>query len=120
MPSCQRALHPYVLASKRVWRVRVPICPRETCLACLHVHVPMRLACLRDHVLTCFCALGLTCQRTLSPYVPHVSTSLRHFCTQVSTWLASSRALMLTCLASLASHGLRDHVITCQVALSPR
>ena len=71
------------------------------------------------NVLTCERALRayvLTCQRALRAYVSHLSTCLACLCTHVSTCLASSRAHVSICLVSIAWHGLRDQVITCQHA----
>ena len=98
----------------------------QTCLACLSAHVPTYLACLRAHVPTCLLCLHaydpmclpwyvLTCQRALSAYVSHMSTWLA--CLHVSKWLVSSYVHIPTCLESLVSHCLSDHVITGQHAL---
>ena len=65
-------------------------------------------------------AYVITCQRALSAYVLHESTCLVYLCPHVSTCLAISHAQVPTCLESLASHGLSDHVITCQRALLPQ
>ena len=87
----------------------------------------------------------ITCQRALCAYVPRCFKCLRALHTNVScassahvpcvlTCLTCQHALracvlmcrrelqarVLTCLESLASHGLRDHVITCQHALPPQ
>ena len=47
----------------------------------------------------------LTCQRTLSAYVPHMPSCLVCLRNYVSTCLASSRGRVPTCLESPASHG---------------
>ena len=86
-------------------------------------HVPMCLACLHAHVLMCLrCSCTtvpyvLMCQCALSACLPHASTCLACLCYHLSTCLASSRAFISTCLESFASHGMRDHVITCKHAL---
>ena len=65
-------------------------------------------------------AYVLTCQRVLSAYLSHLSACLVCLRTHLSTWLATPRTHAPTCLESLAPHGLRDHVITCQYALLPQ
>ena len=57
------------------------------------------------------------CQRVLRAHVPTCLACLRAV---VSTCHARSRDHMPACLESLASHGLRYLVTTCQHALSPR
>ena len=57
----------------------------------------------------------LTYQRALRAYV---STCFHAYVLNVSTWLASSLPHMSTCIESLVSHGLFDHVITSQNAFA--
>ena len=136
-------LHDHVITYLACLRVHVQTCLAclsahvLTCLACLSAHVPTYLACLRAHVPTCLACLHaydpmclawyvltcqrtlhpcvLTCQRALSAYVSHMLTWLA--CLHVSKWLVSSYVHIPTCLESLVSHCLSDHVITGQHAL---
>ena len=73
--TCQRALRAYVL----------------TCQHALRADVLTRQSALRP--------LMVTCQLSLSAYVPHVSTCSACSCTHVPTWLASLRA---TCYHALS------------------
>ena len=127
----RRALHAYVLTYKRALSAYVLTCLAclrvhvLTCLACsltnepwvlkyLSAHVSTCPACLRAHVPTCgyeikfqrvLRAFALTCQRTLSAYVPYASTCLMCLCTHMSAWVESSRTHVSTCLDFLASYG---------------
>ena len=96
-----------VLTCKRTLRAYVLTCQRT-----LHAYV---LTCQRS-----LRALILTCRRPVNACVPHGSTGLACLYTDVSTCFASSRTHVPTCIESLASYGLCDHVITCQYALPPQ
>ena len=80
----------------------------STSLACLRANVPCVLTCqlaLCACVLTCQSVLRapkLTCQFASSAYLLHLLTYLAFLGNHVSL-----------CHESFASHGLRDHLITC-------
>ena len=93
----------------------VLLCLRAYVLECLRLlcaNVPCVLICSRGNVP---CVLTCTCAN-----VPHVLTRLVCLCTRVSKWFASSNVHVSTYFESLASHGLCDHTITCQHALTPQ
>ena len=115
LKTCSQANVPSVLPC---WGANVPCVltrPRahvQTCFACLRALracVPTYLAHLHAHVPTC-----LLCLRA------HMPTCLACLCTYVSVWFAGSRGYVPICLESLASLGLRDHMITYQHVLTPQ
>ena len=102
LKTCSRANLPFMLTCLRANVPSVLTCQRAMC-----ANVPSVLRyqrAMRAYVPTC-----PACQHALSAYVCHVSAYLACSCTHMSTWLKS-----------IASHGLCDHVITCQHALPPQ
>ena len=105
MPTCLACSHPHVPTCLVCLRAQVSTCQRAlrawmlTCQRVLRAYMLTYQRSLRAYLLTCYRALHalvLTCQRTLSAYAPHVST----------------------CLESLASYGLCNHVNSRQHALT--
>ena len=118
-----RAFVPYALTCQRVWSARVLKCQGALrayvlpwqCIFCTYVFMCQRT--LRNYG-RCMLTCSRACMLCMHSWAL-VWTYLASLCTYVSAWLASSRAHVPTYLESLASHGLRDHMITCQHALAP-